>query len=62
MQGDKRGQRLIAIFCFGCILLAYPLLQIFNHGALVLGIPLLILYVFLAWLAVILLTALVIER
>ncbi len=62
IKGDKRGQRLLAIFALGCILLTYPMLQIFNHGDLVLGVPLLVLYVFLAWLAVIVLTALAIER
>jgi hypothetical protein len=62
IKGDKRGQRLLAIFALGCILLTYPMLQIFNHGDLFLGVPLLVLYVFLAWLAVIVLTALVIER
>lgn len=61
-MGDKRGQWLIAIFCLGCVLLAYPVLQIFNVNQLVLGVPILVLYVFAAWFAIIILTAFVIER
>ncbi|MEK7737284.1 MAG: hypothetical protein AAB319_05950 [Pseudomonadota bacterium] len=56
------GQRLVAIFLLGCVLLNYPLLQLFNRAAMVFGIPLLFAYIFLAWAGLIALMAWVIER
>ena len=56
------GQRLVAIFLFGCVLLNYPLLLLFNRAAMVFGIPLLFVYIFLAWAGLIALMAWVIER
>lgn len=56
------GQRLVAIFLLGCVLLNYPLLFLFNRGVMVFGIPLLYAYIFLVWAGLIALMAWVIER
>ena len=56
------GQRLVAIFLLGCVLLNYPILFLFNRSESILGIPLLYLYIFGAWIFLIGLMAYVIER
>jgi hypothetical protein len=61
-RSGTRGQRLAAIFLLGCILLNYPILSLFARHGDIGGIPLLFAYVFGAWLLLIGLMALVIER
>ena len=61
MRGLK-GQRLIALFLFGALLLNYPLFSLFAGPTLVLGIPLLYVYVFVVWAALIALIAFVVGR
>jgi hypothetical protein len=56
------AQRLAALFLLGWLVFNYPLLALFNRTAEVLGIPLLYAYIFGAWLALIALMAVVIER
>lgn len=56
------GQRLVAVFLLGCVLLNYPILFLFNRRESILGIPLLYLYIFSAWTFLIALMAYVIER
>ena len=56
------GQRLVAVFLLGCLLLNFPLLYLFERDATVGGVPLLFVYVFAAWIAVIALVAAVVER
>ena len=56
-----KGQRLVALFLLGCLLLNYPLLNLFAGSSQVLGIPVLYAYVFAAWALLIGLMALVIE-
>ena len=56
------GQRLIAVFLFGCLLFNYPLLYLFNIDFRMLGVPLLYVYAFAAWGLLILLTAAVLEH
>ena len=56
------GQRLIAVFLLGCLLLNYPLLYLFNLDARLFGVPVLYVYVFLAWGVLIALTAVIVER
>ena len=56
------GQRLVAVFLFGCLLFNYPLLYLFNIDQRLFGIPLLYVYMFAAWGLLIALTALVVER
>lgn len=57
-----QGQRLIAVFLFGCLLFNYPLFALFNSDYLVFGVPLLYVYTFAAWALLIALTALIAER
>lgn len=57
-----RAQQVIGVFLLGVLLFNFPLLAIFNVRAAVFGIPILYVYLFLAWLAVIVLTYLVVER
>lgn len=61
-QPAIRGERLIAVFLFGCLLFNYPLLFLFNSDHRVFGIPLLYVYIFAAWALLIALIALVIDR
>jgi len=59
MRGDRLiNERLAAIFIAGLLLFNYPLLSMFNLVSLTHGIPNLFLYLFSAWLGVIVLTAL----
>ena len=55
--GPRRGQQLLFVAGLFAVLLNYPLLAAFDHGGRVAGVPGLYLYVLLAWLALILLTA-----
>ena len=52
-------RRLIGLFILGCVLFNYPVLSIFNRAVLIGGIPLLYIYLFSAWAAVIVLTAMI---
>ncbi|HVL74556.1 MAG TPA: hypothetical protein VM406_00960 [Noviherbaspirillum sp.] len=56
------GQRLVAVFLLGCVLLNYPILFLFNKAEGLLGIPSLYLYLFGAWAFLIALMAWLIER
>ena len=57
-----KGQRLVALFLLGVLLLNYPLLTLFASDGVVFGIPVLYAYVFAAWALVIALMALVVEK
>ena len=57
-----KGQRLVALFLLGFLLLNYPLLNLFARNEEILGIPLLYAYVFVVWAAFIALMALVVEK
>ncbi len=61
-RAGTTGQRLIAIFALGTILLNYPILSLFTGPTDVGGIPLLYAYVFVAWTLLIAITAFVVER
>jgi hypothetical protein len=61
-RSDLTGPRLVAVFLLGSVLLNYPILAIFTQPGEVAGIPLLYAYIFGAWLLLIGLMALVIER
>jgi len=58
---DAKGQRLVALFIFGCVLFNYPVLSLFNVAADALGVPLLYAYIFAAWALLISLMALAAE-
>ena len=57
-----KGQRLVALFLLGVLLLNYPLLNLFAAPNLVLGIPVLYAYVFAVWALLIGLMTLVLEK
>ena len=57
-----KGQRLVALFLLGVLLLNYPLLNLFASEGRFLGVPVLYAYVFSAWALVIALMALVVEK
>ena len=61
MGGGVKGQRLVALFLFGCLLFNYPLFALFE-GRQLLGIPSIYAYVFLAWAVLIALMAAGVER
>jgi hypothetical protein len=56
------AQRLAAIFLLGCVLFNYPVLALFNRAASVFGVPVLYAWIFAAWLGLIAIMAVVIER
>jgi hypothetical protein len=58
---DRKGQRLIALFIFGCLLFNYPVLSLFNVAAVAFGVPVLYAYIFAAWALLVALMALVVE-
>lgn len=45
----------VGIFMLGCLFFSNPMLTLFNYKILVLGVPLLYLYIFAAWLFLIVL-------
>jgi hypothetical protein len=60
-EHDRKGERLIALFIFGCVLFNYPVLSLFNVAAVVFGVPVLYAYIFAAWALLVALMALVVE-
>jgi hypothetical protein len=61
-RAGATGQRLVAIFVLGCVLLNFPILSLFSRREEVLGIPLLYVYVFGAWSLLVGLMAAAVER
>ena len=57
-----KGQRLVALFLLGCLLVNYPLFSLFAGAANLMGVPLLYAYIFFAWALLIALMAIVVER
>lgn len=62
IAGRRHRENIIILFVAGLLALNYPLLSIFEVGQLVLGIPLLYLYVYLVWLVIIVVMAIVVAR
>lgn len=64
VEGERIGERLIAIFCLGVVLFSPLVIDIFDRGpqVRVLGTPLLYFYLFAAWAVMIGLLAWVLER
>jgi len=60
-QHERKGERLIALFIFGCLLFNYPVLSLFNVAAMALGVPVLYAYIFAAWALLVGLMAIVVE-
>ena len=57
-----KGQRLVALFLLGFLMLNYPLLNLFAGAGHLFGIPVLYVYVFAVWALLIVLMALVVEK
>ncbi|WP_300439397.1 hypothetical protein [Zoogloea sp.] len=62
IKATLTGQRLVALFLLGWVLLNYPILSMFDVERAWLGVPAIYLYVFGLWAAVIALMAWIIER
>ena len=62
IKATLTGQRLVALFLLGWVVVKYPVLSVFDSPRSWLGIPFLYLYVFGVWAAVIALMAWIIER
>lgn len=56
------GERLFALFLFGALAFAPPLMLIFDREAYIAGIPILYIYLFAAWAGLIGLGAWIVER
>lgn len=54
----RKNKRLVGLFLLGSVVFNYPLLSLFNLKTRILGMPLLIIYIFSAWVLLILLAAL----
>ena len=57
----QRGERAIALFAAGVVALGYPVVGLLSGGE-VFGAPRLFVYLFLAWLAIIVLLALIVRN
>lgn len=55
VMSSDRNARLTALFFLSLLVFNYPLVQIFGKNRFVLGVPVLYAYLFLVWLALILL-------
>ncbi len=62
IKATLTGQRLVALFLLGWVLVNYPILSVFDVDRVWLGIPAVYLYVFGVWAAMIALMAWIIER
>ncbi len=62
MSGNRTRERLLALVAGAALAFNYPLLYLFAEGGMLFGWPLLVVYLFLTWLIVIVMTALLMER
>jgi hypothetical protein len=62
MKPGRRTARLVALAMLGSLLFNFPLLALFNRPGSFLGIPVLYAWIFGAWMALIVLMALAVER
>ena len=62
IKATLTGQRLVALFLLGWVLVNYPILSVFDVDRVWLKIPAIYLYVFGVWAAMIALMAWIIER
>ncbi len=53
-----QSERLAGIFLLGCLVFNFPFITLFDRNVIVFGIPLLFLYMFGAWMVLIVLMAL----
>lgn len=62
MRKGLAGQRLVAVFIAGVLLLNYPLLSLFDRPARLFGLPLLHIYLFAVWVGLLIAVAWITER
>jgi hypothetical protein len=62
IKATLTGQRFVALFVLGWVVVNYPVLSVFDVARAWFGIPSLYLYVFGVWAVVIALMAWIIER
>ena len=62
MGSSIKGQRLVALFLFGCLVFNYPIASLFTGWTLVFDVPVLYAFVFFAWALLIACMAMVVER
>jgi hypothetical protein len=53
MSDDLTAQRLVALFCGGCLLLNFPLMGLWDADVTVLGVPLFPAALFTLWILLI---------
>jgi hypothetical protein len=58
-RDSTTGRRLVGLFLLGLLLFNFPLISIFNRPTLIFGVPALYLYLFCAWLLLIVLVLIV---
>lgn len=58
MRWGQKGERLLGLFLLGALLFNPPLLGLFGVPRTLLGVPVLYVYIFAAWIGVIVLAAL----
>jgi hypothetical protein len=61
-RSEAIGQRLVAVFMMGWLLLNWPILPLFSRDGTVGGVPLLYAWIFSAWVLLIGLMCWVVER
>lgn len=62
VRRNRTQEQLIALFVLGALLLLPPLIVVFSSPVRILGIPVLYLYLFVAWAALIGMTAAIVRR
>ncbi len=62
MRRGLAGQRLIAVFLAGTLLLNYPLMSLFDRPVSVFGLPLLHVYLLGVWFGLVVIVAWIVER
>lgn len=62
MRKGLAGQRLVAMFIAGVLLLNYPLLSLFDRPLSLFGLPLLHVYLFVVWGGLIFVVGWIVER
>lgn len=62
MGSSDRRFKLLGLFIVALLLFNFPLLQLFSGTSRMLGIPVIYWYIFLSWIAIIALTARLVEH
>ena len=61
-MANLKRQRLIGLFFLGLILFNFPIIALFSEAGWFFNLPVLYVYIFLAWILIILSTALILKR